>query len=58
MILREAYVRVEEKKYDRELKEEEKRRDAKEISDEEYTRRVNRITNNRRILILSLLPKA
>lgn len=57
MILREAYIDVEEKRYDREIKKEMQRRDSWEISDDEYDLRYNRIMDDRRIRILSLLPK-
>lgn len=57
-LLREAYVDLKEKEYDEEIKKEMQRRDSKEIDDEEYDRRYNRIMDDRRILILSLLPKA
>lgn len=50
-------MELKEKEYDREIKEEMRRRDSHEIDDEEYDRRYNRIMDDRRILILSLLPK-
>lgn len=56
-ILREAYIEVQEKIYDREIKKEMQRRDSGEITDDEYERRYERIMQDRRLKILQLLPK-
>ena len=56
MLLRQAYIQDEEKKYAQRISREQQKRDSWEISDDEYESRYEAIMDDRRIKILALLP--